>query len=343
MTPALALVAPAVETLPPALWLAGERQRNARSILQAWRAGKSPNTMRSYEHDLGAFARFLSAGLALVPSLSIEAALDRLFLEDSPSAHGIVLGFRASMLEANLAPASINRALATLRSISKLARMLGVVRGGWYLEVPGVKAERRRDTRGPAVEDVRRMLEGTAGDTETETRDYAIVVTLFCLGLRVSELCGLNLEETDLVRGTAWIRGKGRRERELVPLPAAVVTALRRYLAHRGATGQGPLFVSRSRRGARDGSRRLHSRSVLRLVADLGERVGVRVWCHALRHTAITEAIIRGQQAGLGLDQIRAFSRHRTLQTMLIYRDAREQMAVHRQLAEVVAGTLTAA
>jgi hypothetical protein len=54
MTPALALVASDPEMLPPALLLAGERQRTARSILEAWRAGKSPNTMRSYEHDLEA-------------------------------------------------------------------------------------------------------------------------------------------------------------------------------------------------------------------------------------------------------------------------------------------------
>jgi integrase/recombinase XerC len=323
------------------LLVAPEHRHSVESILDAWRAGKSRNTMRSYEHDLGAFARFLSSGLGIA-RLSVPAALDRLFHEDSASGHGIVLQFRASLMAANLAPASINRALATLRSVSKLARMLGVVQGGWYLEVPGVKAERRRDTRGPAVEDIRRMLEATAGDTETETRDAAIVVTLYCLGLRVSELCGLNLEETDLARGTTWIRGKGRRERELVPLPAAVVEALRRYLAHRGAAGQGPLFVSRSRRSGRDGSKRLHTNSVLRIVDGLGRRVGVRVWCHALRHTAITEAIIRGQQAGVGLDQIRAFSRHRTLQTMLVYRDAREHLAVHRQLAEVVAQTLKA-
>jgi integrase len=82
---------------------------------------------------------------------------------------------------------------------------------------------------------------------------------------------------------------------------------------------------------------------VLRIVEGLGKRVGVRVWCHALRHTAITEAIIRGQQAGIGLDQIRAFSRHRTLQTMLVYRDARDQAAVHRQLANVVADPLAEA
>jgi site-specific recombinase XerC len=46
------------------------------------------------------------------------------------------------------------------------------------------------------------------------------VTVLFCLGLRVSELVGLNLEDTDLERGSTWIKSKGRRERELVPLPA---------------------------------------------------------------------------------------------------------------------------
>jgi integrase len=163
---------------------------------------------------------------------------------------------------------------------------------------------------------------------------------LFSLGLRVSELCALRIEEVDLNRGTVWIRGKGRRERELVPLPPLVIDVLRRYLRHRGVVRQGPLFASRSRRSALDGSSRLSSRSVLRIVDGLGRRVGVRVWCHALRHTAITEAIIRGQQAGIGLDEIRDFSRHRTLQTMLVYRDARDREAVHRRLATVVAETL---
>lgn len=331
-----------IEVVPlAALRLVTGRRHTAETILDAWRAGKSPHTMRSYQHDLDTFARFLSSALGVVPPLAIEPALTRLFAQDSASAHEIVLAFRASLLAANLAAASINRALATLRSVSKLARMLGLVQGGWYLEVPGVKAERRRDTRGPAVEDIRRMLTATAGDTETETRDAAIVVTLFGLGLRVSELCGLTLEETDLARGTTWITGKGRRERELVPLPEVVVAALRRYLAHRGATGQGPLFVSRSRRRDGDGSKRLHARSVLRIVDGLGRRVGVRVWCHALRHSAITTAIERGQQAGVGLDQIRAFSRHRTLATMLVYRDEHDRMATQRQLADVVAATLT--
>jgi site-specific recombinase XerC len=55
-----------------------------------------------------------------------------------------------------------------------------------------VKAEKRRQTAGPTLEDVRRLLAATNGDTEAETRDYAIVLTFYCLWLRVSELCGLN-------------------------------------------------------------------------------------------------------------------------------------------------------
>jgi integrase/recombinase XerC len=154
----------------------------------------------------------------------------------------------------------------------------------------------------------------------------------------VPELCSLTREETDLARGTTWITGKGRRERELVPLPTPVVKALRRYLAHRGTTGRGPLFASRSRRRSGDGSRQLDARSVLRIVDELGRRV----WCHTPRHSAITTAIQCGQQAGVGLDQIRAFSRHRTLATMLIYRDEHDRISTQRQLANVVAATLTA-
>lgn len=324
---------------PPTSLSALTRKHTTATILDAWKAGKSPQTVRSYQHDLAAFASFLSATSGEV--VTITGSLEHLFRMDSAAAHGLVLSYRAEMLERNLAPASINRALATLRSISKLGRMLGLVHGGWYLEVPGVKGERRRDTRGPSVDDVKKMLAATVADTPGETRDAAIVVTLFCLGLRVSELCGLRVEETDLARATTWVRGKGRRERELVPLPPLVVDALRRYLRHRDGVAQGPLFSSRSRRGSKDSSGRLNTRSVLRIVNDLGQRVGVRVWCHALRHTAITEAIIRGQQAGIGLDQIRAFSRHRSLQTMLVYRDARDQAAVQRQLSNVVAGSLT--
>ena len=69
----------------------------------------------------------------------------------------------------------------------------------------------------------------------------------------------------------------------------------------------------------------------------------LHVWCHGLRHTAITTAIEKGQQAGIGLDQIQAFSRHRTLATMMVYRDLHNRSAVQRTLADIVARALVPA
>jgi len=216
--------------------------------------------------------------------------------------------------------------------------MLGMLT--WYLEVPSLKPEPRRDTRGPSVDEVRRMLAVTGGDTEAETRDAAILMTFYCLGLRVSELCGLRLEGTDLSRGSTWILGKARGEREPVPLPEAVVEAIRRYLTHRGSQA-GPLFQAVGHRGSARGHR-LEERSVLRIVHRLGRRVGLHVWCHGLRHSSITQATALGQRAGLGLERIRAHSRHRSIATLMTYVDEHDRTAIQRSLADLVDSTLTA-
>ena len=73
----------------------------------------------------------------------------------------------------------------------------------------------------------------------------------------------------------------------------------------RGPTA-GPLFRSRGNRGkTRDG--RLGTRSLLRIVRVLGQKIGLHVWCHGLRHTSITTAIERGQQAGVGHRLVEVF------------------------------------
>ena len=322
--------------LPAPLTIAAGRAHTAETILRAWREGKTEHTIRSYQHDLEDFALFFSRALAVSPPMTVPDALGRLFKQSSPSAHEIVLAFRHHLGAAHLSAASINRHLATLRSVSKLGRMLGMMT--WFLEVPGVKAERRRQTAGPTIDDVRALLAATTGESEAETRAAAIVVTFYCLGLRVSELCGLTLQDTDLTRGTTWITGKGRRERELVPLPAAVVTALRRYLAYRG-TAPGPLFQTRGQRGKhRSGA--LETRSVLRIVRTLGQRVGLHVWCHGLRHSSITAALDVAGKAGLGLDKVRAHSRHAAIGTLLVYADEHDRIGTQKTLGDLVAATL---
>src|SRR3977135_4541685 len=163
--------------LPAPLTIAAGRSHTAETILRAWFEGKSDHTIRSYRHDLEDFALYFSRALGISPSMAVSTTLGALFTQAAPSAHEIVLGFRHWMAGAHLSASSINRHLATLRSVTKLGRMLGMMT--WYLEVPGVKAERRRLTAGPTLADVRRLLTATSGDTEAETRAYAIVLTFY--------------------------------------------------------------------------------------------------------------------------------------------------------------------
>ena len=77
---------------------------------------------------------------------------------------------------------------------------------------------------------------------------------------------------------------------------------------------RGPLFLTRGNRGKNcDG--RLETRSVLRIVRELGERVGLHLACHMLRHSGISVAVEQSTALGLSLDKVRAYSRHRGINT----------------------------
>lgn len=89
------------KALPATLTIAAGRQHTAETILRAWFAGKSENTIRAYRRDLEAFAQFLSLSLGIRPSMSVNAALDKFFRQSAPSAHEIVLAFREFLVSAN--------------------------------------------------------------------------------------------------------------------------------------------------------------------------------------------------------------------------------------------------
>ena len=78
-----------------------------------------------------------------------------------------------------MAPASVNRHLATLRSVSKLGRMLGLM--SWYLEVPGVKAEKRRQNPAARVRPLQVVVSGQ-GDTPAWADQSVLVGAHLILG-----------------------------------------------------------------------------------------------------------------------------------------------------------------
>lgn len=151
--------------------------------------------------------------------------------------------YRGAMLDAGLAPATVNRRLSALRSIVQLGRTFGMVT--WSLEIDGVKTKAYRDTAGPGLQGVTAVKRQAAKHRSPAkaARDVAIIRLLFDLALRRGEVAMLDLKDLDLRASRLWIKGKGRREREAITLPPRTVAVLKAWLRHRGKE-PGPLFIN---------------------------------------------------------------------------------------------------
>jgi integrase/recombinase XerC len=294
-------------------------------LVEAFLSGRKASTLLAYRKDLEAFASFAGAA-------SLDAAAALLLARGPGAANSLVRPYKAHLLNRRLAPASINRRLAALRSLVKLGRLLGLV--GWGLEVEGVKSEGYRDTRGPGREGFRQLLGQLAGRSDPKAvRDRAILRLLFDLALRRAEVTGLDLEDLDLDAGTLAVLGKGRHEKARLTLPAPTRSALASWVAVRGRES-GPLFRSMDR--AHKGDGRLTGGGVYRLVRGLGRKVGLRVRPHGLRHASISEAL---DLTGGDIRAVQKFSRHRDVRVLERYDDNRTDLAggVARRVADAAA------
>ncbi len=150
-------------------------------------------------------------------------------------------------------------------------------------------------------------------------RDDAILELLYASALRVSELCGLAVDDVDRVHRTVRVLGKGSKER-VVPYGGPAERALDAYLV-RGRPALAARAVDSSARagalflGARGG--RIGSRAVYALVSRrLGPIVGRDgVGPHALRHSAATHLL----DGGADLRTVQEMLGHASLGTTQIY------------------------
>lgn len=312
----LATIPNTAELAPTSL---GREERIAGTIA-IWLANRAETTIRAYRRDLEAWADWVG--------LPATEAVARLFSLDRGEANAHGMAYRAALIEAGLAPATVNRRLAALRSLTRAAETTGLV--SWRLSVGSVRAKAYRDTRGPGVDGYRALVATLNPDTLRGKRDRALLSMLFAMALRRAEVIGLDLADIDLVEGRAWIVGKGSREREAVSIPGPVRDLLRSWIEVRGLQ-PGPLFVSLDRR---HGSElvRPSLNAVTRLVREIGRRADVRVTPHALRHSGITRAL---DVTGGDARRVRALSRHAKLETLMLYDDARRDEA--GAVAELVA------
>lgn len=151
-------------------------------------------------------------------------------------------------------------------------------------------------------------------DTPTSIRDVAIVELLYATGARVSEVCGLDLEDLDFHRNTIRVLGKGNKER-MIPMGAPAVKALNTYIND----ARPQLVNDKSARALFLGARgkRIDQRAVRTIVYEaLSALEGVeRMGPHALRHSAATHLL----EGGADLRTVQEILGHSSLATTQIY------------------------
>jgi integrase/recombinase XerC len=261
----------------------------------------SPHTVSAYASDLDQLSRFAREKRR---GISSPADLDVILLR----------GF-LGQLARTCSPASVARKIAAARAFFRFLRRRGELEKSPADELALPKVRKPL----PTLLDVDAAAEvvTTPGSSSPEDlRDRAMLETLYGSGLRVSELCGLDLDHLELPDSVRVI-GKGNKER-VVPLGGKSVAALEAYLARRSelrhpkSGAMDPRAVFLSRLGVRIGVRRVQT-----LVHEYGALGAGRadLHPHALRHTCATHLL----DGGADLRSIQKLLGHSSLSTTQRY------------------------
>ena len=143
----------------------------------------------------------------------------------------------------------------------------------------------------------------------TTLRDKAIIETLNTTGVRVSELCNMNIN--DIQNGTSIIRGKGNKERTVYFSDKALYY-LHKYLETRTDTNNA-LFINLKRTNGK--YERITKGSVEKMVRDVGKKINIKAHPHKFRRTVAT----RGINKGMPIQEVRVLLGHSKIDTTLIY------------------------
>jgi integrase/recombinase XerD len=236
--------------------------------------GLSRNTIEAYERDIRLFQRFLDEA-HVVHFNSVVRENFYSFLEQ--------------LNNQQYASSSVARMLVSLKVLFKFLKREGIIHENIsvYLDAPKLW-QLIPEVLGPAEVDA--LLGVPDQDCPIGCRDAAILHVLYGSGLRVSEVCGLRIDQVD----DTYIRvmGKGSKER-IIPIGKRAIELIDRYLLQfRAAEGEGEsklLFLSRGGKGI---DRIMVWRMIKKyaLVAGINKRVSP----HTLRHCFATHLLDNG-------------------------------------------------
>lgn len=258
------------------------RHFGPRDVLRLFLSSHTANTLDAYSRDFAAFA----AWRGLTPELAAEDLLS----QGGPNANALVLEWLTHMQEEKLSKATRARRVATLKSFTKSARLLGVI--DWRIEVKVPKPDPYLDTSGPGVEGAHALFAASGKTPLERARNEAILSLCLGYGLRRKEVCVALRRDYDGKR--LFVHGKGEKDMWLT-LPAEVVAKLDTWLDAWASSPKGwvlapdeALFRSLSPHSF--GSP-MTLTGLYHVIQEMGRRAGVSTHPHALRHTFVTAVL----------------------------------------------------
>jgi integrase len=150
--------------------------------------------------------------------------------------------------------------------------------------------------------------------TADNMRLRAILSLLALQGLRQCEIVRLDYSDIDFIAKTAFIRGKGRDDKELINLHPETVQVIKKY-AKAWDIADGPLFASRSNNSK---GKRITTRALRGIVRSFLKDLGIEKVVHGFRHY-FTTTLVKNYKGDLL--QVAKYTRHRSLEMLQVYND----------------------
>ena len=215
-------------------------------LADALQAELGRETRAAYQKDWRMFTRWLAtkaSGVDASDPAGVHLTLVGWLRLGDEAARGLVVRWIADQKRQGLASPTVNRRLASLRWVARLAANRGMADVRLHL-VKGLKAEgKRRDMRGPSgvanlqalIQKAEQLALGRGGGGEAgQARNRAVAFLLLLNGLRRGEVARIALADWDPSNPLELaIRGKGRTERESITLDLLVADSLKDWLAVR--------------------------------------------------------------------------------------------------------------
>jgi integrase/recombinase XerC len=268
-------------------------------------AHRSERTVTGYTQDLALFARWFEQTNAkrLTPQALTSSDVGE---------------YKQRLKIEKAAPATINRRLAALRAYVSWAQGKGLIDHNPIKNIEGVEEQKvapkwlDKQQQARLLHEVEVAVNAARTDAgkRQALRDQAIIVLLLNTGLRISELCALELGDVILTdrKGEVRVRsGKGEKART-VPCNKLARAALRTWLEVREEVDSEYLFTSKR-------SAVLTPSAVERRLTELGRRAKVEVTPHTLRHTLAKNLM----NAEVSIEKVAALLGHSNLNTTRLY------------------------